>query len=95
MGMICPECGKRSPVKSVITADGQGARKAEDVIAFRLECGHTVGGEAYNDFVKQCREIDVGTQRRMNTINEAAQSRKAAIWRTISEDEKGDEDNAE
>lgn len=95
MGMLCPECGKRSAVKSVITADGQGARKAEDVIAYRLACGHTVGGEAYNGFVKKCREIDAETQNRMHNIKEVAQSRKAAIWKTISDDEKEGEDNAE
>lgn len=50
MGQVCPECGLYQPQTQCITFDHAPARKASSVIAFKLGCGHEVGGEDYERF---------------------------------------------
>ena len=95
MGMFCPECGKRSAVVASITADGQGARKAEDVIAHRLACGHVVGGEAYTEFIKQAEAIRQETQDSIMRMQARAKGKVAALWKNMSDDAKEESTNAE
>ena len=59
MGRQCPECNSYEPQKRVITADFGPARKAEDVIAFELACGHTIGGEEYTEYEKVLKAVNV------------------------------------
>ena len=95
MGKICPECGERSAVIGVITVDGRGARKAEDVLAYKLACGHTVGGEEYTAFVAECHKIDVEAQKAIQDAYKQANSLKASVWKSMSKPDKEDEDHAE
>lgn len=85
MGMLCPECGERSAIVRNITADGEGAVKASDVLAHKLACGHTVGGEKYNEFLDNVKEIDLDAAKEIEQIKRDAQSRKAALWKDMSE----------
>lgn len=88
MGMFCPECGKRFAVVASITADGLGARKAEDVIAHRLACGHVVGGEAYNGFIIKADEIRQETRDRIMRIQAAGKDKIAVLWKNMSAENK-------
>lgn len=95
MGMFCPECGKRSAVVASITADGLGARKAEDVIAHRLACGHVVGGEEYTEFIKQAEAIRQETQDSILRIRARAKAKVAALWKNMSAEAEEAGTNAE
>lgn len=95
MGMFCPECGKREAVVANITADGVGARKAEDVIAHRLACGHVVGGEAYTEFIKQAEGIRQETRDRIMNIRASEKGKIAALWKNMSAESKEAGQNAE
>ena len=57
MGRICPECNTYQPQVRVITADFKPARKAEDVIAVELGCGHVIGEEEYKAFAAARQKI--------------------------------------
>lgn len=57
MGAISTKDGKYYPIVAVITRDGGPARKAEDVIAFKLADGDVVGGEAYAAYMKEHRSV--------------------------------------
>lgn len=88
MGMFCPVCGKREAVVANITADGVGARKAEDVIAHRLACGHVVGGEAYTEFIKQAEAIRQETQDSILRLRARAKGKVATLWKNMSAESK-------
>ena len=91
MSMICPECGKRSPVVGAITIDGLGARRSEDVIARRLGCGHVVGGEEYTRFLALRQEISIQARGEILKIEKRASSKIAALWVSMQEDNEEDE----
>jgi hypothetical protein len=95
MGMYCPECGKRQAVVANITADGVGARKAEDVIAHRLACGHVVGGEEYTEFIKLAEGIRQETQDAIMRIRNRAKGKVAALWKNMADEAKEAGTNAE
>jgi len=83
MGAICPEgCGYQ-PIQQNITATGMPARKAEDVIAQRLRCGHVIGGEEYTDFLKEVNKINKDTHKRVTEIELSAKNAKAALAKKI------------
>lgn len=88
MGMLCPECGTRQPVVANITADGVGARKAEDVIAHRLACGHVVGGEDYTEFINKAEAINQETRDSIQRIQARAKGKVAALWKNMSAESK-------
>ena len=88
MGMFCPECGMRQAVVANITADGVGARKAEDVIAHRLACGHVVGGEEYTEFIKKAEAVRQETQDSILRIRARAKGKVAALWKNMSSESK-------
>lgn len=86
MGMDCPHCGTRQAVVGTITTEpGKGARKASDVIAFRLACGHTVGGEMYNEFQNQVQELKRVYAEKIRTLEAECNGKAAAIWKTMTE----------
>lgn len=88
MGMFCPECSTRQAVVANITADGVGARKAEDVIAHRLACGHVVGGEDYTEFIKKAEAINQETRDSIMRIQARSKSKVAALWKNMSAESK-------
>lgn len=88
MGMFCPECGTRQAVVANITADGVGARKAEDVIAHRLACGHVVGGEDYTEFINKADAIRQETRDSILRIQARAKGKVAALWKNMSAESK-------
>lgn len=91
MGKECPICGKWAAVKQNITVDGKGATKAEDVIAQVLSCGHTIGGEEYDEFIKEAHAIDKSAEQRIRAIRMTTTGKKAALWKTLKKDEEAGE----
>lgn len=50
MGMQCPECDTYQAQVRVITIDDKPPKKAADVIAVELACGHIVGSQEYTEY---------------------------------------------
>jgi hypothetical protein len=67
----------------MITKDGLGVTKADEVIAKRLGCGHVVGGEDYKTFVDESRKIEVAAMQEIQDAQKAASAKKAALWKGI------------
>ncbi|MCW4049025.1 MAG: hypothetical protein NWE89_04735 [Candidatus Bathyarchaeota archaeon] len=83
MGAICPEgCGYQ-PIQQNITATGVPAHKAKDVIAQRLRCGHVVGGEEYDEFLKEVHRIDYNVHKKTAEIERTAKNQKAVLAKKI------------
>ena len=95
MGKECPYCGTRSAIIKNITVDGQGATKAENVIAQVLACGHTVGGEDYDSFVTECHKLDVANKHALSSISKELQGKKAALWVSLTNPMEESEDATE
>ena len=85
MGTICPECKTHQPFVKTLTADQEPARKAEQVIARKLKCGHTVGGENFNRFQKALAELQTETAKRIAEIKDREQEEIGAMWAAISQ----------
>lgn len=90
MGVECPQCHTHQPVTKVITADGEPPKKATDVMAKKLACGHTIGGAHYNEYVKRVTELDTEVRNKIASIQEEAHTKKSALWATISETRESD-----
>jgi len=90
MGTLNPRTGKYEAIRRVITADGKGATKAEDALAFELESGDIVGGEEYEDFVSNVKKIDADVHARTRELREAAQAKKAALAKALLEKKRGE-----
>ena len=88
MGMICPDCGTWQAIKQNITIDGLGAKKASDVVAQRLACGHVLGGKKYTEFAVASRKADVEAADNIRKINEELASEKASLWKSMSDSKK-------
>ncbi len=87
MGAICPYgCGYQ-PIQANITASGEPAYNAKEVIAQRLRCGHVIGGEEYEEFVQSVKEIDKEAYEKIQEIEKEAKNRKAAIAKEIFQKE--------
>jgi hypothetical protein len=89
MGADCPICGTRQPIVRNITADGDGAMKASDVLAQKLACGHTVGGEQYSAFLAASRKIDEAAQAAVQKAQQDAADKKAGLWKSLTVDNAG------
>ncbi len=85
MGMECPVCNTYQPLIHGITADGAPAKKANEILAYRLGCGHTVGGEQYNEFQAASRKIDLATYNAVEKAHKEAATQKAALWKSLTE----------
>ena len=75
----------------VITIDGLGARRSEDVIAQRLGCGHVVGGEEYTEFLEARNEIKLQVHGEIQRLEKRARGKIAALWKNMSADNKEEE----
>ena len=84
MGRICPECKTHQAFVKTLTADQEPARKAEQVIARKLACGHTVGGKMFNKFQKALAELQHQTAERIAEIKDHEQQEIGAMWAAIS-----------
>ena len=74
MGQQCPECNLYQPQVQCITFNHEPARKATDVIAVKLACGHEVGGEEYERYkeirkkaLSDFHEMKVKLERELNS----------------------------
>lgn len=81
MGVTCPICLTHQAVVRNITINGDPAEKATDVVARRLACGHVLGGEKYNEYILTVRDIEIDAATKKNEIDQAAYSKKAALWK--------------
>jgi len=66
-----------------ITVDGVGAKKASDVVAYVLGCGHTVGGEEYQTFIDGRKEILTVVEAKKRAIDTEARGKIALLWKTL------------
>lgn len=80
MGMECPHGCGRQRVAVNITADASNPKKASDVVARKLTCGHVVGGEEYEQFQKVAADIETTRSNAIRKIEEDARKRKAAAY---------------
>lgn len=85
MGVDCPQCGTHQAIVRNITADGESPKKASDVMARKLACGHVIGGEKYNEYVKKVNEINTASAAQKQAIDDEASSKKAGLWKAIAE----------
>lgn len=87
MGAICPYgCGYQ-PIQANITASGEPAFRASEVIAQRLRCGHVIGGEEYEEFMQSVKEIDREAYEKIQEIEKEARQKKAALAKEIFQKE--------
>ena len=84
MGAVCPYCGTHQAFVVTITADGQGAEKASEVLGRKLACGHTIGGQHYTEFITQSTDIDLAAAKKIFDIQEAARAQKSGLWATLT-----------
>ena len=95
MGMICPECGEWSAKVGGVTADGRPPRVAGDVIACKLSCGHTAGGQDYQEYLVEADKIREEARTRIIRIEASTKEKTAAIWREMAAATQEVEENAE
>lgn len=71
MGFMCPTCLTHQPIKQNITTHQLPVNaKASDVVAYRLACGHTVGGKDYEAYQKELARIQTNTARQIAELRE-------------------------
>jgi hypothetical protein len=67
-----------------ITADGTPAKKSDEILAYRLACGHTVGGEQYEEFQAESRKIEIAAYNAITAARDEAAAKKAALWKSLT-----------
>jgi len=82
MGHICPVCQSYQPQTKLLTADGSAPKKPEDVIAIVLACGHTIGGEEYQAFLKLRAEILKDAASKKLALEGETKAKLAAAWKS-------------
>jgi len=85
MGHVCPICKTYQPQISVETADRRPAQKASDVIAFKLGCGHTIGGEKYQAFLAARAKIIAEAASKRFALEAETREKLAAAWKILEE----------
>lgn len=83
MGMECPYGCGRQRVAVNITADGSNPVKMSEVVAFRLTCGHVVGGEDYEVFRKIAQAADAERADAVRKIEEETRQKKATAYQNF------------
>lgn len=83
MGMECPYGCGRQRVAVYITADASNPRTMRDVVAFKLTCGHVVGGEDYEKFQTLAREIELERTSAVRKIEEESRKKKATAYQNF------------
>ncbi|MFA4835938.1 MAG: hypothetical protein WC749_07725 [Dehalococcoidia bacterium] len=89
MGVYCPICKTHQPIVRNITSDGAPVSKASDILARVLGCGHTLSGGKHKEFIAECNKVDQKAFEEIQKIQEAAQSKKSALWETMNAPEEG------
>lgn len=80
MGAECPNGHGRQNVIVQITGDHSDPKKASEVVAWKLQCGCTVGGKEYEEFKAASSKIDLDRSEAIRKINETARQKKAAAY---------------
>lgn len=83
MGIKCPICHKHGAYVLAITASGESAIKASDIIARKLSCGHTVGSVEYMQYREQLKVVESNLANKIRGLHEQAQMEKENIWQAI------------
>lgn len=83
MGMECPYGCGRQRVAVYITADGSNPIRMSEVVAYRLTCGHVVGGEDYEKFRTLASKIDAERASAIRAIEEKARGDKATAYQSF------------
>jgi hypothetical protein len=82
MGHICPVCQTYQPQVKVHTLDEKPPKKPEDIFAIDLACGHTVGGEEYQQFLKLRAEILKDAAGKKLALENETKAKLAAAWKS-------------
>lgn len=80
MGLECPYGCGRVRVAVYLTADGSNPKKMSEVVAYKLTCGHVVGGEDYEAFRKISQEADTIRATEIRKIEEETRMKKATAY---------------
>ena len=80
MGMECPYGCGRQRVAVYITADATNPKTMKDVVAYKLTCGHVVGGEDYERFQEAATAIEVERSAAIRKIEEESRKKKATAY---------------
>ena len=80
MGMECPYGCGRQRVAVYITADASNPKTMKDVVAYKLTCGHVVGGEDFVKFQEAATAIEVERTAAIRKIEEEARKKKATAY---------------
>lgn len=87
MGTICPTCGKHASFIRNLTADGKAPRKQEDIIAYDLSCGHTIGGEEYANYSAKVAVIKRDHALKVRELTKDANEKIAALAISMKKEE--------
>lgn len=82
MGMECPKGHGRQNISVMLTADGTNPTKMSQVMAYRLQCGCVVGGEAYEKFKAATAEIEHEVAIAIRDLQEDARQKTAAVYQS-------------
>ena len=90
MGSLGPVCKTHQPFKRHLTKNQEPARKVSDVIGHVLACDHQVGGEKFNKFQEELRELEKAKAERFLEIEQKHSDKITAIWEKLnSSNDKG------
>jgi hypothetical protein len=81
MGHICPICHSYQPQVAVVTADYGPVKKPSDIVAIKLACGHTIGGEEYAKFLALRAEILKDAASKRAALDAETRAKLAAAWK--------------
>lgn len=88
MGKNCNVCGEYRPIIQTITHHLGPARKADEVVAFILGCGHRVGGKEFDAYESRRKELISAAIEEKNQIDNDLQGELTALLGTIIKDRK-------
>lgn len=84
MGQICPVCQVHEPQVQCITADFGPAKKAGDVVAVKLRCGHVVGGPEIEKYRARVNKLAADRLLELQKLDEKYKKEVAAAWIEVS-----------
>ena len=90
MGKLCVECNRYLPIKKVTDALGNSPRKGDDAILFYLECGHVVGLNEANEYIKAVREIDSEYLGKKRALDAERQKQVTAVMQVMIAKKRGE-----
>jgi hypothetical protein len=84
MGMECPECKQHGAFVFAITASGEPAKTATDIIARKLSCGHSIGNADYMAYRKELAAVEEDEANKIRAIKAQGQKKRTDIWAAIT-----------